>query len=249
VNCVRARWPHACRSERYRDGRPRLSAATLVAAITRTWACQAPAIPSHRRRAQNSRDSPVPRMRTPLLAVRARRVLRSRAAVRRWADVSHSSLDGKVAASPDAAGRSVKLAGLVANQPVRVRRASRDGPEPIPPISRICKCGNVSRLVHCPRALLAGGVIGGGRVPGRVDPSDSIPHRGHGGRWRARGRTRHRHASGQGAARPARRVMPPAGRRSPIERRRCVAWRGFPGPQIRGDLSGVCFALESCRPQ
>jgi hypothetical protein len=92
VNCVRARWPHACRSERYRDGRPRLSAATLVAAITRTWACQAPAIPSHRRRAQNSRDSPVPRMRTPLLAVRARRVLRSRAAVRRWADVSHSSL-------------------------------------------------------------------------------------------------------------------------------------------------------------
>ena len=34
--------------------------------------------------------------------------------------------DGKVAVSPGAAGRSVTLAGLAANQPVRVRRASRE---------------------------------------------------------------------------------------------------------------------------
>jgi hypothetical protein len=34
--------------------------------------------------------------------------------------------DGNVAASPSAAGRSVKVAGLAANQPVRVRRASRE---------------------------------------------------------------------------------------------------------------------------
>src|SRR5436190_2018300 len=61
---------------------------------------------------------------------------------------------------------------------------------------RLCRSGEIPALVHPFGRLLATGVAGPGRLPGRVDPADSIPDRGDCGRRSARAAARHRAAAG-----------------------------------------------------